>query len=49
MFVSHIFKTMEYFVIEGFPVVPIEHVPEAIEGFIFNTLKLITIYSSMLG
>lgn len=49
MFVSHLIKSAEYFLVEGIPAVPIEHIPEAIEGVVFNFIKLATIYLSMLG
>lgn len=49
MFVSHLIKLAEYFLVEGIPTVPLEHIPEAIEGIVFNFIKLATIYLSTLG
>ena len=49
MFVSHLIKTAHYFIVEGMPEIPIEYIPEAIEGVVFNFIKLATIYFSMFG
>ena len=49
MYISHLFKVAEYYIVEGIPTVPIEHIPEAIQGIVFNFIKLATIYFSMLG
>lgn len=43
-FIEHIIKTAEFFAVEGFPIVPIELIPAAIEGIIFNLFKIISIY-----
>ena len=48
MMISHAFKTIEYFMVEGVDI-PLDHITEVIDGLVFNTLKLITIYFSMLG
>ena len=47
MFITHIIKTVEYFAVEGFPTVPIEYIPEAIIGFGYNLIKILTIYVSL--
>ena len=49
MMATHLIKTAHYFIVEGVPVVPLEQIPLALEGIAYNTLKLITIYFSMLG
>lgn len=48
MLFTHILKAIEFFVVEGIHI-PLDHIPEVINGLVFNTLKLITIYFSMLG
>ena len=47
MFIFHIIKTAEYFAISGLPEIPLEQLPAAVEGFIFNVIKLAEIYASM--
>lgn len=47
MLITHIFKTVEYFAIEGFPEIPLDALPEAAEAIAFNLLKLTEIYLSM--
>lgn len=49
MFISHLLKSAEYYIVEGIPIVPLEHLPEAINGIVFNFVKIATIYFSMLG
>lgn len=48
MFVTHIFKTAEYFIAEGLPSIPMDKLPEAAEAFIWQSLKLIYIYMTVL-
>lgn len=48
MFISHLFKSAEYFLIEGIPSVPVEHWTEIPGAIAFNIVKLITIYLSIL-
>jgi hypothetical protein len=46
MFFSHLIKMAEYFVANDFPEVSFEELPIAIEGLIYNAIKLIEIYYS---
>ena len=48
MFISHLFKSAEYFLVEGIPIVPVEHWAEIPGAIAFNIAKLITIYLSIL-
>jgi hypothetical protein len=48
MFISHLFKSAEYFLIEGIPTIPVEHWAEIPGAIAFNIVKLITIYLSIL-
>lgn len=48
MFVTHIFKTAEYFIVEGLPSIPMDKLPEAAEAFLWQSLKLLGIYLSVL-
>ena len=48
MFISHLFKSAEYFLIEGIPTIPVEHWAEIPGAIAFNVVKLITIYLSIL-
>lgn len=48
MLLTHIIKTVEYFMIEGFPTITPDMIPEVIQALIFNTMKLATIYFAML-
>jgi hypothetical protein len=48
MFISHLFKSAEYFLVEGFPTIPVEHWAEIPGAIAFNIAKLITIYLSIL-
>lgn len=48
MLISHIIKTVEYFMIEGLPEINLEMIPEIIQAVAFNLAKLISIYSAML-
>lgn len=48
MFISHLFKSAEYFLVEGIPIVPVEHWAEIPGAIVFNLTKLITIYMSIL-
>lgn len=46
MLITHIFKTVEYFAIEGFPEITIEQLPYLAEALAYNFLKIMTIYFS---
>lgn len=48
MFISHIIKTVEYFAVAGFPEIPLEQLPAAVQAVIFNAAKLASIYFAML-
>lgn len=48
VFITHLLKSAEYFVIEGIPIIPFEHWAEIPEAIAFNIAKLITIYLSIL-
>ena len=48
MFVAHLFKSAEYFLVEGVPTIPFEHWAEIPSAIAFNIAKLITIYLSIL-
>lgn len=48
MFISHLFKSAEYFLIEGIPTIPVEYWVEIPGAIAFNIVKLITIYLSIL-
>lgn len=49
MLVMHFLKSAEFFLIEGVPMVSFDKLPVALEGLIFNLIKLTTIYLSVLG
>lgn len=46
MFIAHLIKMAEYFLVQGIPAVSIEQLPIAIEGIVYNYVKLIEIYLS---
>lgn len=48
MLLTHIIKTIEFFLIEGLPDVPAEYWTEIPGAIAFNVVKLITIYLSIL-
>ena len=48
LFISHMFKAAEYYLIEGVPTIPVEHWAEIPGAIAFNIAKLITIYMSIL-
>ena len=48
MLLTHIIKTIEFFLIEGIPSVPFEYWAEIPGAIAFNIVKLITIYLSIL-
>ena len=48
MFITHLLKSAEYFLVEGIPIVPVEHWAEIPGAIAFNIAKLITIYMSIL-
>ena len=47
MFVTHLIKIAQYFIVEGIPTVPVAHIPEAIEALFWQSLKLAEIYASL--
>ena len=46
MFLTHMLKSAEYFIVEGFPAIPAEQLPYAAEALIYNFIKLFEIYLS---
>lgn len=48
MILSHIIKTIEFFLIDGIPTIPVEYWMEIPGAIAFNVVKLITIYLSIL-
>lgn len=48
MFITHLLKSAEYFLVDGIPIVPVEHWAEIPGAIAFNIAKLITIYMSIL-
>ena len=48
MLLTHIIKTIEFFLIEGVPEVPVECLAEIPGAIAFNVVKFITIYLSIL-
>lgn len=48
MLLTHAIKTIEFFMIEGFPTITPDMIPEVIQAIIYNTMKLATIYFAML-
>ena len=47
IFVTHLIKTAHYFAIEGIPTIPVGQIPEAIEAFFWQSLKIFEIYMSL--
>lgn len=47
MFVTHLIKTAHYFIVEGIPKVSIGQIPDAIEAFFWQSLKIFEIYMSL--
>ena len=48
MFISHLFKSAEYFLIEGIPTIPLEQIIYVPEALFWQTAKIIEIYLSIL-
>lgn len=48
MLISHIIKTIEYFAVEGFPVIPIEDLLASLEGLAFHFANMISLYLAVL-
>ena len=48
MFISHLFKSAEYFLIEGIPTIPLEQIPYIPEALFWQTAKIVEIYLSIL-
>ena len=47
MFVTHLIKTAHYFLVEGIPTIPVGQIPDAIEAFFWQSLKIFEIYMSL--
>lgn len=47
LIVSHLLKSTEFFITEGFPSIPLDTLPEAAAAFLFNLSKLFEIYISI--
>ncbi len=48
LIITHILKSAEFFITEGMPRVPFDKLPEAAEALLFNLIKLVEIYTSIL-
>ena len=48
MFISHLFKSAEYFLIEGIPTIPLEQIVYIPEALFWQIAKIIEIYLSIL-
>jgi hypothetical protein len=48
MIITHILKSIEYFIAVGIPTIPFENWIEIPNAIVFNIAKLITIYLSIL-
>lgn len=48
MFISHLFKSAEYFLIEGVPTIPLEQIIYVPEALFWQTAKIVEIYLSIL-
>jgi hypothetical protein len=48
MFIIFLINATEYFVVTGFPEIPPEQTPAAVEAFFWNVVKLAEIYLSIL-
>ena len=46
MFFTHFFKVIEYFVVEGLPVLTAEQIPYFAEALVYNFIKIFEIYLS---
>ncbi len=44
IFITHIIKSIDYFAVEGLPIIPLHQLPEAAEAIVFHLCKLITVY-----
>ena len=47
MIVSHILKSAEFFIIEGFPEITFENLPDVIVSSLSNIMKLVIVYLSL--
>lgn len=48
MFISHLFKVAEYYLVEGIPTIPLEQIIYVPEALFWQTTKIIEIYLSIL-
>ena len=48
MFISHLFKVAEYYLVEGVPTIPLEQIVYVPEALFWQTAKIIEIYLSIL-
>lgn len=48
MFITHLFKVAEYYLIEGIPTIPLEQIPYIPEALFWQTAKIVEIYLSIL-
>lgn len=46
MFITHIFKVIEFYITEGFPVITAEQLPYLADALIYNFVKIFEIYLS---
>ncbi len=46
MFFTHLMKAAEYFILTEAPVISAELLPYAVEGMIYNVIKILGIYLS---
>ena len=48
MFITHLFKVAEYYLVEGVPTIPLEQIVYVPEALFWQTAKIIEIYLSIL-
>lgn len=48
MFITHLIKSAEYFLIEGVPLISLEQIPHVPEALFWQTLKIAEIYFSLI-
>ena len=48
MFITHLFKVAEYYLIEGIPTIPLEQILYIPEALFWQTAKIVEIYLSIL-
>lgn len=48
MFITHLFKVAEYYLVEGIPTIPLEQIPYIPEALFWQTAKIVEIYLSIL-